>query len=236
MGSVKGRLLVNYTADKDGLDAEIPEPLTAAEVVDRKGVSQVNLMRHRVSLHRKVPEILRPVTETATHRIAVVNEDGEEGMYVLRRDIDSEMGRLAGRVLHIKEHGNARFRADGFGDSRRFRVEMDGKGAFVDVDGHEAESINGSVFGSTEEVEKFQTREERSVEVSDWGLVGSRFSVRGRLQPLEASVARSTVFEDIDGGEFDSAFAGTGGGYEWRTHTGKPDVSAEPSVRKFPKI
>jgi hypothetical protein len=236
-GSIEGRILVNYTADAEALNAEMPEPLTASEDTEGRGIGQVDIMRHRVSVHRRVPEVLRPAVETASHSIAVVNEgSGEEGMYVLRRDIDSEMVRWVGSALPIKEYGRARFRAMGFGGTRGFSIQMDAGDAFVDLKAREAGSVNGSVFGSAGEAEAFQRREERSFEVSDRGFGGSRLSVSGGLQPLEASVARSTVFEGFDGGEFDSAFVGTGRDYEWRPDTEVVPSFEEPTLRTFPKI
>lgn len=215
-GSVDRRIVMNYRAEKEGLDDVLPDPLTAVEVENGDGIAQAEVMRHRVSLLRSVPKPLRLPAQTASHRIGVEWDDGKRGMYVLRRDTNSGLGQLAGATLPIMRHGRARFQNREFGDRGEYSVQMDGEGAFVKIDAHEAESVNGSVFGSTREAERFQRAEETSVEISDKGFVNSRLSVTGGLRPLETVDARSTVLEEFDGAEFDSAFVGTGDFYEWQ--------------------
>jgi hypothetical protein len=222
-GLIDRRIVLNYTAESDFLNDAVPQPLKAVEVDDGVGVGQVSLMRHRVSVHPKVPSALRLPAETASHRIPVVrDEDGGTGMYVLRRDTDSELGRVAGRIFSVREQGKAEFQTREFRNRGEYSVQMEGKNAFVSVDAHETGSVNDSVFGSLEAADEFQRGEERSIEVSDDGFVGSRFSVQGELKPLETVEARSTVFEDIDAG-FDSAFVSKGR-YEWEPDAEKPEM------------
>ncbi|MFW5929208.1 MAG: hypothetical protein ACOCT0_02170 [Halobacteriota archaeon] len=202
-GNVDSRITVNYRVDVDELESVLPDALVAREVDDGVGVGGVCLGVVRGARPGGVPRLLGVNAESALHRVAV-EWDGGKGCYVVRRDVDSTLGAIAGRALLPGALGRARTTVDV--DGERFYARVDCDTEFVRLDAREADGLPGdSVFGSPGDVLEYYGETEvayagrpRTFERSICSIEG------GEVAALDPDLARSSFFEGL-GGEFDSA-------------------------------
>jgi hypothetical protein len=152
------RILVNFRVRPDAVARLLPQ-LFRPKLVNGWGMAGICLIRLQDMRPVWMPRVWGVASENAAHRIAVEwTENGRtrEGVFILRRDTDSLLNRVAGGRLFPGVHHPAEFRCAQNGT--RFEVALrsrDGE-TRVDVAAHLTDEWPaGSVFGSLEEASEF---------------------------------------------------------------------------------
>jgi hypothetical protein len=112
-GIIRRRILVNFRMDPEVMQRLLPKPfrpkLHAGFAIG--GICLIRLEKIRPKLF---PSVLGISSENAAHRIAVLWNDEQrnsrEGVFVPRRDTDSNFNHLTGGKIFPGEHQKARFK------------------------------------------------------------------------------------------------------------------------------
>ena len=155
-GDIRRRLLVNFRVDPDVIRAQLPDEFEP-KLLGGSAVAGICLIRLEHERPPYLPAFLGAASENAAHRIAVRSRaDGQDAVYIPRRDTDSPLNRLLGGRLFPGEHHAGAFDVDDTGG--RIAIEMrsrDGSVA-VEVRGREAAALPASSrFGSLDEASAF---------------------------------------------------------------------------------
>jgi hypothetical protein len=158
-GVIRRRILVNFRADPEIVQQQLPAPFKPKL---HKGAAVVGICLIRLEQIR--PQVLAvPVglsSENAAHRIAVTwdDENGapKEGVYIPRRDTSSLVTHLAGGRLFPGELQKANFDISDAAGQIQFSMQSEDQQVEVRLQAHEAESLPAtSGFDSLEEVSDF---------------------------------------------------------------------------------
>ncbi len=111
-GVIRRRLLVNFRADPDVIQRELPTRFRP-KLQAGNAVVGICLIRLEHLRPRLVPEIIGLSSENAAHRIAVLWDDDQgrthEGVFIPRRDTNSSINLLLGGRVFPGEHNRADF-------------------------------------------------------------------------------------------------------------------------------
>ena len=148
-GVIGRRLLVNFRADPDVIQRQLPAPFRP-KLHDGHAVAGICLIRLEDIRPKRFPRMLGLSSENAAHRIAVLWDDHDgphEGVYIPRRDTGSLMNHLAGGRLFPGEHQRAAFEVDDTGDRIALRMASADGRVRVDVTGRVAAELpSTSIF------------------------------------------------------------------------------------------
>lgn len=201
-GTIKRRILVNYVADPDVVQAILPSRFRP-KLYRGKAVVGICLIALQQIRPKGLPAIFGFSSENAAHRIAVEwDESGivKEGVYVPRRDTGSAVNALAGGCLFPGEHHKASFRTNE--DAIQMKLEMasyDGSVSLA-VTGEVADSLpTDSVFADVEKASDFfrcgslgysatgnaERLDGVILKTKDW-----------KVRPLQVKSVASSYFED----------------------------------------
>ena len=222
-GRLRDRLLVNFRVDLDVLRSWLPAPFEPQEV-GGWGVAGLCIIRLDALRPQGFPPALGLSTSNVAHRVAATGPGGS-CVYILRRDSDSRVVRLAGGRLFPGVHGPARLEiseAEG-----RWSVEMDAPGAKVRLEARLAEAPpSGSVFEDVDAASRFFRGGSMgwSPALKPGVLEGVELRPQGwNLRPLEVERLESEVY---GGFAFDSAFVMRDLDHEWRATGPEADIRA----------
>lgn len=111
-GVIKRRILVNFRADPDVIQRELPARFRP-KLQAGKAVVGICLIRLEHLRPRMTPEMVGLSSENAAHRIAVLWDDDQgithEGVFIPRRDTNSPVNYLLGGRVFPGEHHRAEF-------------------------------------------------------------------------------------------------------------------------------
>lgn len=231
-GVIDRRILVNYHVEPGVLTPLLPPPFRPKVV---HGVAMVGICLIRLKKVRPAffPSWLGISSENAAHRTAVEwDENGtvREGVYVRRRDTDSQLNAWAGGRLFPGIHHHANFAVEESVDRYQVALRSDDGVTGMEVRGHRAEVLPASsVFGSLEEASTFFRAGSLGYSATPHP---SRFQglelrcLNWRAELLEVEEVRSSFFEDkslFPRGSiaFDCALLMRGIEHEWH---GKSDL------------
>lgn len=206
-GVIKRRLLVNFRADPEVVSPLLPDRFKA-KLHKGKAVVGICLIRLEHMRPSGLPQPLGMSSENAAHRIAVEWE-GEEGVYVPRRDTDSLVNQLIGGRLFPGEQHNARFQVQD--DGREVSLEMKSSDGEVSlkVVGREAAALpSSSIFSSIEEASGFFEKGEigySATHDSDRLEALALKTEAWKVAPFKVDEVYSSFFSDMAGVEFDHA-------------------------------
>lgn len=227
-GLIERRILVNYRADPEVVQQQLPAPFRP-KLFRGHALVGICLIRLRGIRPAFWPAAWGLASENAAHRTAVewdADSQTHEGVYIRRRDTNSRLNALAGGRLFPGYHSHARFRVQE--TVGHFEIAM------TSDDGQMQLAVAGDVADRLPESSLFASLDEAS-EFFRAGSVG--YSVTpdpGRFQglemqcsrwaavPLAVSAVRSSVFDDrslFPSGsiEFDHALLMRGIEHEWRS-------------------
>lgn len=142
--TIDRRLLVNWRADPAVVGPLLP-PGFRPQIVAGHAVVGVCLIRLRHLRPARAPRWLGLTTESAAHRVAVLDRHGRPGVYVLRRDTDSRLAALAGGRLFPGPHALARFDVDEHDDELHLAFRSD-DGTAVTAAGRIDPAAGSSLF------------------------------------------------------------------------------------------
>jgi uncharacterized protein YqjF (DUF2071 family) len=202
-GIIKRRILVNYRAEPDVVQAILPKQFRP-KLHKGKAVAGICLIRLEHIRPRFMPEFVGLSSENAAHRIAVLWEDenGEtrEGVYVPRRDTDSFINSTVGGKLFPGEQHKADFDVKEDGNKIDFSMKSDDKTVSVKLAGTIAETLpQDSFFTSLEESSKFFEKGSLgySVTKNNKELDGIALEIKDwKVKPLELDFVESSFYND----------------------------------------
>lgn len=211
-----------FRVDADTLARLVPDPFEPL-LVGGMGVAGICLIRLAQIRPTVVPGRWGVGSENAAHRIAVRLPDGDEGVYIPRRDTNSRINTLLGCRLFPGLHHHATFTS--LESENRVEVSMrsDDGDTWVDVSGRPADVLeSGSVFPDLETASGFFERGALGYSDSDdAGYEALELHTENwRVTPLEVDRAVSSFFDNQErfpSGtvEFDNALLMRDVDHEW---------------------
>lgn len=227
-GIIRRRILANFRVDPQVMQAQLPARFRPKlhEGFAVAGICMIRLDHIRPKL---MPEIVGISSENAAHRVAVLwDEDGStrEGVFISRRDSDSQLNVLLGGRVFPGEHHHSAFDVHESDASIGISMKSADKSVTVEIDGTIAEVLpSTSIFSSLAEASSFF--EGGSVGYSVTGdqnrLDGLRLKTKEwRLAPLDVRKVSSSYFADESifprgSIEFDNALIMRNIAHEWQS-------------------
>lgn len=228
-GVIRRRILVNYRVDPQAIVRILPSQFRP-KLHGGYAVAGICLIRLEHMRPVRFPEILGISSENAAHRIAVNwdTPDGatREGVFIPRRDTDSELNHLAGGTLFAGRYHKARFTVAESASAIDLSFESSDKSVSVRVSAHPADSLpHSSIFSSLAESSSFfeggslgysatnnpATLHGMVLETREW-----------RVEPLGVDSVYSSFFADPSifpesAAEFDHALLMKNITHQWRS-------------------
>lgn len=227
-GTIRRRILANFRFDPDVIQREIPSRFRP-KLHHGYAVAGICLIRLEHVRPKMMPEIIGLNSENAAHRVAVLWDEGaevREGVFISRRDSDSQINHLLGGRVFPGEHHHATFSVTE--SESEISLQMESKDALVNVEvaGTIASKLpESSIFRSLTEASSFF--ESGSLGYSVTGdsrrLDGLRLQTNDwRVEPLEISRVHSSYFSDTErfpagAVEFDHALIMRDIKHEWHS-------------------
>ena len=201
-GVIGRRLLVNFRAEPDVVQRQLPSPFKP-KLHDGHAVVGICLIRLEDIRPKRSPRMLGFSSENAAHRMAVVWGDdagSHEGVYIPRRDTGSLWNHLAGGRLFPGEHQRAAFQVE----DRNDRISL----AMTSADGRVRVEVAGAAAAELPPSSMFRTVAEASA-FFEPGSVGYSATASGKrldgivltthswsVAPLAVERVFSTYFAD----------------------------------------
>jgi uncharacterized protein YqjF (DUF2071 family) len=157
-GVIRRRMLVNFRVDPQVIQKKLPSRFKP-KLHQGQAIAGICLIRLEYIRPKSLPQIVGMSSENAAHRIAVLWDEGgisQEGVFIPRRDTDSQFNHLLGGRLFPGEQHRAEFKVDDHDDQINFSMKsLDGDVA-VEVIGNVAEKLpQTSIFHSLSESSSF---------------------------------------------------------------------------------
>jgi uncharacterized protein YqjF (DUF2071 family) len=227
-GIIRRRILANFRVDPDVMQRQIPDRFRP-KLHEGSAVGGICLIRLEHIRPLMAPQILGVNSENAAHRVAVLwDEDGvtREGVYISRRDTNSQLSLLLGGKVFPGEHHEASFNVVEGGNEIKFSMKSADASVAVEIEGATATALpESSMFASVPEASAFFEAGSLGYSVtSDPGrLDGLKLETKEwRVEPLETSRVYSSYFSDeakFPAGsiEFDHALIMRNIAHEWHS-------------------
>ncbi len=201
-GTIRRRILANFRVNPEVIQRELPTRFQP-KLQNGFAIAGICLIRLEHVRPRLTPEIVGLSSENAAHRVAVIwNEDGQsrEGVFISRRDSNSQLNHLLGGRIFPGEHHAAQFSVNESADRIDLKMKSDDAKVVVEVSGRIASEFPGtSVFSTLSEASSFfesgsigyslTRRPERldgmELRTSEW-----------HVEPLDVSNVYSSYFAD----------------------------------------
>jgi len=198
-GTIGRRILANFRVDPEIMQRELPARFRP-KLQSGHAIAGICLIRLEHVRPRAMPELVGLNSENAAHRVAVkwVEDNQErEGVFISRRDTNSQINHLLGGRIFPGEHNQASFIVSESESEIRLAMESEDAKVKVRVEGRIGSSLpRSSVFSSLPEASSF----------FEGGSVG--FSVTrdpGRLDGLKLQTAQWRV-EPLDVSDIYSSY------------------------------
>ncbi|MGD9590310.1 MAG: DUF2071 domain-containing protein [Pyrinomonadaceae bacterium] len=227
-GIIKRRILVNYRADPAAVAPILPKGFRP-KLHQENAVVGICLIRLENIRPRFAPAFVGISSENAAHRIAVEwDQNGErtEGVFIPRRDTDSNITSMAGGRLFPGEHHRAEFDVTESQGGIEFAMRSLDTKVSVDLLGKfTSELPEGSTFKSLDEASEFFRRGSLGYSVTrkEGHLDGIVLDTKEwKVQPLAVESVASSFYGDTsvfpNGSiEFDHALIMRDVEHEWRS-------------------
>jgi hypothetical protein len=228
-GTIRRRILVNYRVNPTVIQRLLPSRFRP-KLYEGRAVAGVCLIRLEHIRPKILPAFIGINSENAAHRIAVLWDDEQgvtrEGVFIPRRDTNSEINHLMGGRIFPGEHNKAAFTVQESETEINFSMESrDGK-VKVDLAGRISDALpNSSVFPSLSAASSFF--EAGSLGYSVTGdahrLDGLELETKEwRVEPLTLDRVNSSFFADEErfpkgSAEFDHALIMRNIAHEWHS-------------------
>lgn len=226
-GVIRRRILVNFRINPQIIQDVLPSRFRP-KLHHGQAIAGICLIRLEHIRPRTLPQIVGVSSENAAHRIAVLwDEDGvtHEGVFIPRRDTDSQLNSLLGGRVFPGEHHKAEFKVDDDNSKIAFSMKSVDGDVAVRVVGKTSEELpQTSIFRSLSEASSFFEAGSLGYSVTSdiHRLDGLRLQTREwRVEPLEVEQVYSSYFEDETkfprgSAEFDHALIMRNIAHEWR--------------------
>jgi hypothetical protein len=157
-GVIRRRILANFRVDAGVMQRQLPARFRP-KLQQGFAVAGICLIRLEHIRPKFVPESIGLNSENAAHRVAVLwEEEGvtHEGVFISRRDTDSQLNLILGGRVFPGEHNQASFKVTESGSEIKLSLEStDGK-VVVKLEGNSAKAIpETSIFSSLADTSSF---------------------------------------------------------------------------------
>ncbi len=227
-GTIKRRILANFRVDPETMRRELPARFVP-KLQDGLAIAGICLIRLEHVRPRAMPEIVGLSSENAAHRVAVTwDEDGEnrEGVFISRRDTNSQINHLLGGRIFPGEHHQAAFSVEDSDSQIRFEMKSADAQIQIRIDAQVASTLpSNSIFSSLAQASSFFEKGSvgYSVTRDPARLDGLKLQTdKWLVRPLEVSNIYSSYFADKNkfpegSVEFDHALIMRNIEHEWHT-------------------
>ncbi len=149
-GIIRRRILVNFRVEPEVIERQIPARFRP-KLQAGKAVAGICLIRLEQIRPKMMPLFVGLASENAAHRVAVTWETDEgtteEGVYIPRRDTNSEMNHLVGGRFFPGEHHKAAFAVEETEDEIDFSMKSEDGMVAVELQGKVSDELpSSSVF------------------------------------------------------------------------------------------
>lgn len=201
-GVIRRRILANFRIDPELMQREIPARFRP-KLHNGWAVAGICLIRLEHIRPKRLPEIVGLSSENAAHRVAVIwdeAKDSREGVFISRRDTNSQINHLLGGHVFPGEHHAAKFSVKESASELSLAMKSDDAEVTVEIAGKVGSSLPPtSMFSNLDEASSFF--EGGSVGYSVTGdpgrLDGLELQTRQwRVEPFDVSNVYSSYFSD----------------------------------------
>lgn len=227
-GVIRRRILATYRVEPSVIQRQLPHRFRP-KLHEGFAVAGICLIRLEHIRPKRMPEIVGLSSENAAHRIAVLwDEEGEthEGVYISRRDTNSQLNHLLGGRIFPGEHHAASFDVVESAGEIKFSMKSTDGAIAIELEGEVVKDMpSGSIFGSLKEASSFFEGGSLGYSVTSdpARLDGLRLKTREwRVDPLNVAKVYSSYFsndEKFPAGsvEFDHALIMRNIAHEWHS-------------------
>lgn len=201
-GVIRRRILANFRVDPKVMQRLLPSRFTP-KLHDGFAVAGICLIRLEHIRPKFVPLNVGLNSENAAHRVAVLwEEEGQtrEGVFISRRDTNSELNYLLGGRFFPGEHHQASFRVEESASEVSLCMQSADATVAVEVEGKIAQELpSSSIFCSLNEASAFFESGSLGYSVTHDAdrLDGLRLETKQwQVKPLEIGKVHSTYFSD----------------------------------------
>src|SRR6266850_4649265 len=157
-GVIRRRILANFRVEPEVMQRQLPSRFSP-KLYGGFAVAGICLIRLEHMRPRFVPESIGLNSENAAHRVAVLWDEGgvvREGVFISRRDTNSQLNHLLGGRIFPGEHHQASFSVAESGSEISISLESTDSTVAVQIEGTRAESLPpASIFSSLAEASAF---------------------------------------------------------------------------------
>src|SRR5262245_15982117 len=152
-GTIRRRILVNYHVDPTIIQRLLPSRFRP-KLYEGRAVAGICLIRLEHIRPKVLPAIIGINSENAAHRIAVQWDDEQdvtrEGVFIPRRDTNSEINHLMGGRIFPGEHNRASFTVEESATAISLSMESQDGEVKVGLSGSISNALpSSSIFPST---------------------------------------------------------------------------------------
>jgi hypothetical protein len=227
-GVIRRRILANFRIDPEVMQRQLPSRFRP-KLQRGFAVAGICLIRLEHIRPRLVPELIGLNSENAAHRVAVVWEEDDkthEGVFISRRDTNSQLNQLLGGRIFPGEHHQSSFVVKESSSEISLSVESSDSEVKVQVEGSIGKALpSTSIFSSLAEASAFFEAGSLGYSVTHDPnrLDGLKLkTTQWQVEPLEITTIRSSYFSDetkFPAGsiEFDHALIMKNVAHEWHS-------------------
>ena len=227
-GIIRRRILANFRVEPQVMQRQLPSRFRP-KLQGGLAVAGICLIRLEHIRPRFVPESVGLNSENAAHRVAVLwDEDGatREGVFISRRDTNSQLNHLLGGRIFPGEHHQASFTVSESESEIKLSLESADATVVVKLEGNMAQALPAtSVFSSLAEASRFFEGGSLGYSVTHDPnrLDGLNLKTRQwQVEPLELKTIYSSYFSDEQrfpksSIEFDHALIMKNVAHEWHS-------------------
>ena len=157
-GLIRRRILANFRVDPEVMQRQLP-PRFRPKLQRGFAVAGICLIRLEHIRPRFVPEVVGMNSENAAHRVAVLWDDEgvtREGVFISRRDTNSQLNHLLGGRIFPGEHHQSSFSIKESDSGINFSLESADSDLVVKLEAATANALPAtSIFSSLAEASAF---------------------------------------------------------------------------------
>ena len=157
-GVIHRRILANFRVDPEVMQRQLPSRFRP-KLHRGSAVAGICLIRLEHIRPRFVPESIGLNSENAAHRVAVRWDEGEaerEGVFIARRDTNSQLNHFLGGRIFPGEHHQASFAVSETDSEINLAIESNDQTIAVSLEGTIANTLpSSSIFSSLAEASSF---------------------------------------------------------------------------------
>jgi hypothetical protein len=227
-GIIRRRILANFRVEPQVMQRQLPSRFKP-KLQGGFAVAGICLIRLEHIRPRFVPESVGLNSENAAHRVAVLWDEGgttREGVFISRRDTNSQLNHLLGGRIFPGEHHQASFNVSESQSGIKLSLESADATVAVKLEGNMAHALPAtSIFSSLAEASRFFEGGSLGYSVTHDSnrLDGLNLKTRQwQVEPLELKTIYSSYFSDEQkfpksSIEFDHALIMKNVAHEWHS-------------------